>query len=379
MGRPLGKKYFGNRNTSGIGGTGVASVAVSVGGTYSNAGNVTMPTATFGAPQLPGGVNANASLKLGGLTAAVISSGTGTAAQDYAPGDVLTLAGGTGTAGTFTVSNVNVRTATLGATGSLYQTGDNLVFSGTGWTSNAVVTVSTLGAGNGVATFTVAAHGVWGNATPPIGPVLATSTTSVAGTAASFNFGFGINAVTLGTAGSYSALPANPNTPTTNSATGTGGTLNVQYTINGVVVTGAGLGYSATPTLTPSSAGQGANPVFVVTPTVNATPTFNVSANITGVGSKVGDIVKQESNILFVITTADGTGKCLLVATAPNLLECRLTLVDSIGGTYYANKISGRTCTVTRGTGTQFATGDKVAWNVTGAVLKQSLMVNTVG
>jgi hypothetical protein len=379
MGRPLGKKYMGNRNTGGIGGTGVTSVAVTTGGTYSNAGNVTMPTATFNVPELPGGVRSTASLKMGAASAAVVSSGSGTAAADYKPTDVLTLAGGTGTAATFTVANVSIRTAAASNIGAGYQVGDNLVFSGTGWTSNAIITVATLGVGNGVSAISVANPGVWGNATLPVDPVTPSSTTSVGGTNVTFNLGFGINSVTSLTAGLYSVLPANPNTPTSNSANGTSGTLNVQYTINGVTMGNIGSGYSATPVLTPSSAGQGSVPVFVVTPTTNATPSFNVSANITGVGSKVGDIVKQESACLFVVTTADGTDKCQLVVTAPNQNECRLTAVDSDAGTYYINKISGRTATVTRGTGVQFTTGSKVAWNMVAAVSGQSIKINTVG
>ena len=53
----------------------------------------------------------------------------------------------------------------------------------------------------------------------------------------------------------------------------------------------------------------------------------------------------------------------------------RITLADSAAGTYYASKISGRTCTVEAGTGTQFSTGDKVAWNTTGAVLNTSIEI----
>ena len=55
----------------------------------------------------------------------------------------------------------------------------------------------------------------------------------------------------------------------------------------------------------------------------------------------------------------------------------RITLADSAPGTYYASKIRGRTCTVEAGTGTQFQTGDKVAWNTTGAVLNIQLKLQT--
>lgn len=71
MGRPLNKKYFGNRNVGsssttaddGIGGEGVASVTIS--GTWANftAGTTTV---TFSAPQLPGGVRATGTAVING-------------------------------------------------------------------------------------------------------------------------------------------------------------------------------------------------------------------------------------------------------------------------------------------------------------------------
>lgn len=65
MGRPLNKKYFGNRNIGsttvttddGIGGEGVASVVLDAIGAYT-----TRPTFVFSAPQLPGGVTATGTI-----------------------------------------------------------------------------------------------------------------------------------------------------------------------------------------------------------------------------------------------------------------------------------------------------------------------------
>ena len=51
--------------------------------------------------------------------------------------------------------------------------------------------------------------------------------------------------------------------------------------------------------------------------------------------------------------------------------EVRITLADSAQVLTMQAKF-GRTCTVEAGTGTQFPTGDKVAWNTTGAVLNES-------
>ena len=69
MGRPLNKKYFGNRNTGstsvttddGIGGSGIASVTI--GGVWSGFTQATS-TVTFSAPQLPGGVTATGTVTI---------------------------------------------------------------------------------------------------------------------------------------------------------------------------------------------------------------------------------------------------------------------------------------------------------------------------
>jgi hypothetical protein len=69
MGRPLNKKYFGNRNIGsasvttddGIGGKGIASVTI--GGSWSGFTQATS-TVTFSAPQLPGGVRATGTVTI---------------------------------------------------------------------------------------------------------------------------------------------------------------------------------------------------------------------------------------------------------------------------------------------------------------------------
>jgi len=108
MGRPLNKKYFGNRNIGststtadiGIGGQGIASVTVA--GTNNNYTEI--PALTFAAPALPTGVTATASVvSMGVATVSIAAGGT-----LYAVGDVLTLVGlGAGTAATLTVATVD--------------------------------------------------------------------------------------------------------------------------------------------------------------------------------------------------------------------------------------------------------------------------------
>lgn len=158
MGRPLNKKYFGNRNTPPIGGEGVASITV--GGTNNNYTEI--PELTVAVPNLPTGVRAQAVVaSMGVATVTIVSGGTG-----YEVGDVLTLSGpGAGTAATLTVATVDapetgVITGVTVTTAGAYTTivdltalavttdgaGENATFDVTGLKINAV-TVTTTGSG----------------------------------------------------------------------------------------------------------------------------------------------------------------------------------------------------------------------------------------
>jgi hypothetical protein len=103
MGRPIHKKYFGNRNDGGIGGEGVASVTVvNTGSNYASTA-----TAVVSVPQLPGGITATVSLTVdnGFITnVAVTNSGRG-----YTSVPTLTVSPvTTGTTATFTVTLTDV-------------------------------------------------------------------------------------------------------------------------------------------------------------------------------------------------------------------------------------------------------------------------------
>jgi hypothetical protein len=99
MGRPLNKKFFGNRNIgsiststdNGIGGQGVASVTLNAVGSYT-----TRPTITFAVPTLPDGVRAT-----GTITSEVVSATTsnGTTGTGYVVGDLVTFDGIDGVTG----------------------------------------------------------------------------------------------------------------------------------------------------------------------------------------------------------------------------------------------------------------------------------------
>lgn len=108
MGRPLNKKYFGNRNIgsasvttdNGIGGGFVSSVTITTAGSYLGA---SQPTVTFAAPDKAalGGVTATGTTVMEVLSAVATAGGTG-----YSVGDVLTVTYGGQTA-TFTVATLS--------------------------------------------------------------------------------------------------------------------------------------------------------------------------------------------------------------------------------------------------------------------------------
>ena len=153
MGRPINKKYFGNRNTgsasttndNGIGGQGVASAAITVAGSYT-----TRPTFTFTAPTLPTGVTATGTINSEALSGVATTAGTG-----YNVGDLLTLTaadGGTATAYVATlVGGAGTGIATVNFTGTSAVRGTFQALPGAKFATGATApnTVAKTGAGTG--------------------------------------------------------------------------------------------------------------------------------------------------------------------------------------------------------------------------------------
>lgn len=79
MGRPLSKRFFGNNNTDGVGGEGVATVAIETAGTGYYAANAAV---TFSAPQIAGGTRATGTVTIGNVSigniAGVVLTNVGT-------------------------------------------------------------------------------------------------------------------------------------------------------------------------------------------------------------------------------------------------------------------------------------------------------------
>ena len=99
MGRPIASRYFGNRNTDGVGGEGVASVAL--GGTNNSTGYTTGEAVVFAAPNITGGVTATGTLtaNAGGYLTAVTVTNAGTG---YTSAPAVTAP--SGTLGTLTLT-----------------------------------------------------------------------------------------------------------------------------------------------------------------------------------------------------------------------------------------------------------------------------------
>jgi hypothetical protein len=90
------------------------------------------------------------------------------------------------------------------------------------------------------------------------------------------------------------------------------------------------------------------------------------------------DIVKQENYQRFRVENQDGVAYCKLITsypTGPGQMAIQAT--DSTGNLYWVNKISNRQCVVTRqGTTGEFATGKRVNWNLSTAVLNTSVKID---
>ncbi len=295
MGRPLNKKYFGNRNTgsasttadNGIGGGYVSSVTIDTAGSYT-----TRPTVTFSTPDKTalGAVRATGTVNMEALSATVVDGKTG-----YVVGDLLTVTGAGGA-----IAYV----ATIDGDGT-------------------VLTVNFTGTG--------AARGTQTDLTD-ITTGVATTTNSVAGTV--------------------------------------GVTLDVAYRVKSITITEPGSGYTdATDAAVTFSAGTGAGTVVLGTDTGNVGSATNqenaitMTAYLTGGSALTVDVIKQVSTNRYKVTDGTRTGIVALQGSLANAAgECSILATDSDGGTYYVTKLTAHKAVVTRGTGTQFATGEAIPW-----------------
>lgn len=100
---------------------------------------------------------------------------------------------------------------------------------------------------------------------------------------------------------------------------------------------------------------------------------------VTGASAQDTTNVIQKGTKKFRCTTAGGTETLTLVSKVHGSIaagECQITGTDSAGGTYFAEKITGRHFVVgALGTGSQFAVGDKALLVASGPAENVSVSV----
>ena len=422
MGRPIKKKFFANLNdsfqdqatggTTGYGGEGVASYGTIVAGSGWSA----TPTVTVSPPDFAfdGAATATVQVHYKALTATPAAKGTG-----YQIGDLLVQHNGaTGTYATWQVTKLRVLDVTITnqAASGQFDGGENLVWdSGVddNWTSPTIL-ASILSTGNpnydlqgnpgpsrpynvGASTY-----GVWDGTVggfPTLAPASLTITggdlshpnpvpwntrgagdvrggsgdnNGAGGTA---NFTYGIEELTLVSAGDYTAFTTGPKTLDYSTGSGgSGATANLTYGLLGVTVLTPGRGYtSAADALLGFSGSTGASATAVLTTTYDNG--LKVYAFVAGGSSGViGDIMKQEASHRYLVKTAQGQSQCKLVAKATgSLLEGEMNLVatDSLTSTYFVTKLTSHRANITQytdgGSGFEYGVTDVAGWTINSA------------
>jgi hypothetical protein len=401
MGRPLNKKYFGNRNIGSvstttddnIGGESVASVTIGTPSSYT-----TRATVTFDAPTIPNGVTA-----LGTVTSEVLSaaiSGSQTRAYPVTAG-AISLAGGT-TAATFTatvtssalsaVAYASATTISFSTTTTAMISGTSIHITGASITGTMTIGGVAIAAGQiyyvGAPTSATAAtlYATYADAVAATNP-LTISNGSVTGATFTRGVTFGtVTALTVVTRGEYEALVGVGAAVVAGGASGAGLAITQTYRAKAVVITEGGSGYTtsadAAPTFTQSVAGTSvlSTDSGDIRSATNEENAILMTARLTGGSAVTVDIIKQVSKNRFKVTDGVRTGIVKLkssVATAAG--EASIRLLDTTGtDTYFATKITSRKVTITRGTGTDaaFVTGTQVKWNMTAATADSLLIDN---
>jgi hypothetical protein len=158
-------------------------------------------------------------------------------------------------------------------------------------------------------------------------------------------------------------------------ANGTGGADNAQcqvfFRVKRIEVLTSGSGYTGAETFSWNTAGASGTPfpgVPTFTKTVDtgapgsATNQENaivIRANTDEAGAKVGDIIKQTNTRSYKVKTADGTAVCKLVADAtPALNEAYIVATAANASTYYVTKLTAHRATLVYKSGTNVTTLD---------------------
>jgi hypothetical protein len=423
MGRPLNKKYFGNRNIGrngregfvtndynppaqsnetntqfpdgddGIGGKGIGSFTSIVAGS----GWTTDPIAYINTPSLPGGVQAQITAHYKALSFATVSNGTG-----YSVGNNLEVT--TGTASTkaraqvASIVTVGIPGITNG--GSQYDLrssqNDRVEFTHANLSTSLIVQVETV-SGSTVTGISVVQAGVWNGPAAPTSMangVGGFTATTIAGFPGGDSNGSGLvlnfpsnvwGVYSFGAViipGDYTGFPATGTDGllTNVSGSGTGARATITMGLLSVTVNERGSGYidatdDALLRFDGSANGASAVTVFAADTGAPGTATNQENAIIAYVWQdgerRIADIVKQYSSRRYVFIANDGYGKedeavkgKLVPRQSQANDEADITAYDSDNNEYWVTKITAHKALLTRkisGNG-QFESGTSVKW-----------------
>ena len=317
MGRPLNKKYFGNRNIGstgtgdnyGIGGEGLAAYTlaaqkgvVAINNTYKY-----FPTLTIPAPTLPSGVQATATV-VWEVNTVSLAGGTG-----YTAGTITSITGLDGYSSTDCRFTITVDGSGVPTFNAFTERGEFTSIDGT-----AITTWAVIKDGDGACQATVT---------------------------------FRLKSITTVEKGSgYTSAP------TLSWARGS------SQSAGGQTQTG-----TPTVALTTDSGSAGSS-----TNQENAIVAYAYIPAVNGGSSAVvGDIVKQTNDKRYKVKTAQGTGICQLKTSgAANAAgEMTIKATDQGGANYYVAKLTSRKAVLVNYSGTpQFADGTSVKWTFGAAV-----------
>jgi hypothetical protein len=191
--------------------------------------------------------------------------------------------------------------------------------------------------------------------------------------------GEGVSSVTLGTG---TNTPVSTLTVTvsfsapqiTGGTTATGVTVKTGNTVTSVTIVNSGTGYTTAPTVTftgTSMTQVGSGSAVLSTGRRNAIK-FS-SRLVGGTTQTTGDIIKQTSDVNYLIQNPNGRGRVKL-ATTSTLTAGTMFIIatDANTCTYFVRKLSSRRALLVRyqttGSGFVFANNSSVRWNLTSPI-----------
>jgi hypothetical protein len=401
MGRPLNKKYFGNRNIGStsttaddkIGGTRVASVTLGTLGSYT-----ARPTITFSDPDLAGigAVTATGTVTSEVLSAAV--SGSQTRAYPVAAGAIGFNTGGStftatvSSAALTTVARASATTISFDtASANVAVSGNSIHITGASITGTMTIGGVAIAAGQiyytGSPSTTTSAtlYANYADAVAATNPLTIVAGTGTGGATFTYGVTFGVvTALTPVNLGSYEALVTSG--PAVNATYGAGLTITPTYRAKSITITEQGSGYSHTVDASASFSGSATLPgtptVVMITDTGAPGTAGNQENSITAYayhtsGSLlIGDITKQVSTRRYKVENATATAIAKLKSTIANAAgEMNIVATDASGGTYYVTKLTAHRATLvpasvarlSSSAGSTFSSGQSARWSFAAA------------